>query len=136
VFVTESGLKDSTVRAMSPFDTDCYADIVARGLVAGLRLQQGTYAAVIGPSYETRAEIRMLRRLGADAVGMSTVPEVAAAATLGMTSVGLSLITNVGSDTGAAPLSHDDVVSRGKLDAKRIRIAVDNTLSALLDHPG
>ena len=61
----------------------------------GIGLQQGIYAMMPGPSYETPAEIAMLRRLGADAVGMSTVPEVIAAVHAGMKVLGISCITNM-----------------------------------------
>lgn len=77
-------------------------------------LQEGIYAGLSGPSYETPAEIRMLRTLGADAVGMSTVPEVIAARHLGMKVLGLSCITNPAA--GVLPnhrLSHQEVIEAG-----------------------
>lgn len=76
----------------------------------GMPLQQGVYLAVAGPSYETPAEIRSFRRLGADAVGMSTVPEVIAAAHAGMKVLGLSCITNMAAGLGAAKLDHHEVI--------------------------
>ncbi|MDC0709702.1 purine-nucleoside phosphorylase [Stigmatella sp. ncwal1] len=72
-------------------------------------LRQGVYAMVAGPSYETPAEIRMLRTLGADAVGMSTVPEVVAARHMGVPVVGISCITNLAAGVGTEPLSHGEV---------------------------
>ena len=71
------------------------------------------YAALPGPSYETPAEIRMLARLGADAVGMSTVPEAIVAAAVGMKCVGVSCITNLGCGISPHPLSHAEVMEVG-----------------------
>lgn len=76
----------------------------------GVRLEEGVYAGVLGPSYETPAEIRMLERLGADAVGMSTVAEVIAARARGLRCLGVSAITNPAAGIGAGRLSHADVV--------------------------
>lgn len=72
-------------------------------------LKQGVYAMQSGPSYETPAEIRMLRVLGADAVGMSTVPEVVAASHMGVAVAGVSCITNLAAGIGHKPLSHEEV---------------------------
>jgi len=73
-------------------------------------LQQGVYLAVSGPSYETPAEIQSFRRLGADAVGMSTVPEVITAAHAGMKVLGISCITNMAAGLGAEKLNHQEVI--------------------------
>ncbi len=72
-------------------------------------VREGVYASLSGPSYETPAEIRMLRTLGADAVGMSTVPEVLVAAHMGVKVAGISCITNLAAGIGAQKLSHDEV---------------------------
>ena len=72
-------------------------------------LKQGVYVSLAGPSYETPAEIRMLRTMGADAVGMSTVPEVIVAAHMGVKVTGISCITNLAAGIGQQKLSHDEV---------------------------
>jgi purine-nucleoside phosphorylase len=72
-------------------------------------LREGVYVCLSGPSYETPAEIRMLRTLGADAVGMSTVPEVIVASHMGVKVTGISCITNMAAGIGANKLSHEEV---------------------------
>lgn len=76
----------------------------------GVPLQAGVYAGLLGPTYETKAEVRMLERLGADATGMSTVPEVIVANAIGLEVAGISLITNPAAGLGSEKLSHDDVM--------------------------
>jgi len=76
----------------------------------GVRLEEGIYAGLTGPTYETPAEIRMLRTLGADAVGMSTVLEAIVARWAGMEVVGVSLVTNPGAGITGEPLSHEEVL--------------------------
>jgi purine-nucleoside phosphorylase len=76
----------------------------------GKRLQEGVYAAFAGPTYETPAEVRMARAVGADLAGMSTVPEVIAARYLGMEVLGLSMVTNMAAGILDQPLSHQEVM--------------------------
>lgn len=83
-------------------------------LSVGMRLRSGVYAGLLGPSYETPAEVRMLRHLGADAVGMSTVHEAMALNAMGAEVAGLSLITNLAAGISESPLSHQEVVHAGK----------------------
>ena len=78
---------------------------------AKIPLEEGVYAGLLGPSYETPAEIRMLQRLGGDAVGMSTVSEVIVARACGMACLGFSLITNVAAGLSSQTVSHDEVLA-------------------------
>ena len=91
------------------------ADDAARA--RGIAVSHGVYAAVHGPSYETPAEIRYLRTIGADAVGMSTVPEAIAARHMGLEVLGISCITNMAAGLLPAPLVHEEVMET----ARRVR---------------
>jgi purine-nucleoside phosphorylase len=84
---------------------------------AGLELRHGVYAGLRGPQYETPAEVRMLRVLGADTVGMSTVLETLQARALGMKVAGLSLVTNLAAGVGSEPLDHHEVMDAGRAAA-------------------
>jgi purine-nucleoside phosphorylase len=77
-------------------------------------LHEGVYAAMLGPQYETPAEIRMLRTLGADAVGMSTVPEAIQARALGLEVAGISILTNWAAGMQTQPLNHAEVIETGR----------------------
>jgi purine-nucleoside phosphorylase len=93
-----------------PYDRTLAARLRAAALGAGIALQEGVYAGLLGPTYETPAEVRMLDRLGADAVGMSTVPEVIVARALGMAVAGVSCITNPAAGISHERLSHAEVL--------------------------
>lgn len=91
-------------------------------------IQGGVYAALSGPTFETAAEVRMLRMLGADVVGMSTVPEVIAAVHAGMRVLGLSLVTNIAAGSGHG---HEEVLATSKNTAPRLAALVAGILTRL-----
>ncbi|SDL42374.1 purine-nucleoside phosphorylase [Geoalkalibacter ferrihydriticus] len=100
--------------------------LLAEGARAlNIRLRQGVLAGLLGPSYETPAEIRMVASLGGDAVSMSTVPEAIMARYLGVDVAGLSLITNYAAGRGDASLSHDEVLVEGRRSAARLTELLD-----------
>jgi purine-nucleoside phosphorylase len=94
----------------------------------GIPVAEGVYAAMLGPSYETPAEIRFLRIIGADLVGMSTVPEVIAARHMGLSVLAISCVTNMAAGLAPGPLSHREVLETGEM----VRDRLSRLLEALL----
>ncbi|HET9581930.1 MAG TPA: purine-nucleoside phosphorylase [Gemmatimonadota bacterium] len=94
---------------MATYAPELLERLHAAGLAERILVREGVYGGVLGPSYETPAEVRFLRRIGADAVGMSTVGEVIAAGELGLPVAGVSLLTNLASGIGRHALSHAEV---------------------------
>jgi purine-nucleoside phosphorylase len=99
------------------------------GLENGIMLRKGVYAGLSGPSYETPAEIRMLERLGADAVGMSTVPEVIVARQHGLQVLGISCITNMAAGHQTGGLDHKEVVAVGNLVSEKFSALIRGVIS-------
>jgi len=95
------------------WDRELSAALRRAAAAEGVALAEGVYAGLLGPTYETPAEVRMLRTLGADAVGMSTVMEAIAARWAGMRVCGVSVVTNPGAGISPTPLSHDEVLAAG-----------------------
>jgi purine-nucleoside phosphorylase len=91
-------------------------------------MTEGVYAAMIGPSYETPAEIRYLRAIGADVVGMSTVPEVIVANHMGMKVLGISCVTNMAAGILPQKINHEEVLETGAM----VRDTLVKFLKALL----
>ena len=87
--------------------------VVEEAKAAGVEVRRGIYGALSGPSYETPAEIVLLRNLGADAVGMSTVPEAIVARHMGLEVLGISCITNVAAGLSDQPIDHEEVMATG-----------------------
>ncbi len=111
-----------------PYDRTFRETAEAVALELGIPVTQGVYAALMGPSYETPAEIRMLGRLGADAVGMSTVPEVLVARALGVKCLGISCITNLAAGLAGQKLAHDEVMEVGARVRDRLAALVRGVL--------
>ncbi|HEY7522359.1 MAG TPA: purine-nucleoside phosphorylase [Candidatus Limnocylindrales bacterium] len=103
----------------------------AAGRSEGVELAEGIYAGLLGPQYETPAEVRMLRTLGADAVGMSTVLECIAARWVGLEVCGVSLITNAGAGYTGEPLTHEEVLAAGNVAGPRLARVVRRFLAEL-----
>jgi len=101
----------------SPYDAEVGAALDAAARDAGVPLERGVYAGNLGPAYETPAEVRMARWMGADAVGMSTVVEALAAAAAGMRVGAISCITNQAAGISGEPLSHAEVMETGRAAA-------------------
>ena len=94
-----------------PYDSTLRSLLMRCADSLGIAVKEGVYAWLPGPSFETRAEVRMLERMGADAVGMSTVPEVIVARAIGMRAVGVSCIANAASGISDGPVLHSDVLA-------------------------
>jgi purine-nucleoside phosphorylase len=114
-----TGPNDDRFGPRFPDMTEAYCRTCSRAALEearrlGIEVHEGVYAAVPGPSYETPAEIRFLRTIGADVVGMSTVPEVIAACHMGIRVLGISCVTNMAAGILDQPLNHDEVLETGK----------------------
>jgi len=115
------------------FDPELREIAMQRAQRHSIRLQQGVYCWMNGPSYETPAEIRMVRALGGDAVGMSTVPEVIVARHCGMRVVGISAITNMAAGVLDQPINHEEVLTMGELIREDFRTLLDSIIDHLTD---
>ena len=98
----------------STYDPDLQSLVIEEAKTMEIDLRRGVYAALSGPSYETPAEIHMVRTLGADAVGMSTVPEAIVARHMDMRVIGISCITNLAAGVSDRPIDHSQVMEIGK----------------------
>ena len=107
-----------------PYDAGLRAVLRASARAVGVPVAEGVYAGLLGPSFETPAEVRMLERLGADAVGMSTVPETIVARALGMRVAAVSLVTNAASGHTGQALTHAEVLEVGREASGRFRALV------------
>jgi len=110
------------------YDPSLFPPLLEYAGSRGIGLHRGILAALPGPSYETPAEIRMLRLLGADAVSMSTVPEAIMGKYLGMEVAGLSFISNAAAGLEPSPLSHAEVLEAGRRGAENFSSLVRRLL--------
>jgi purine-nucleoside phosphorylase len=114
-----------------PYDRDLRILARAAAREAKVPLEEGVYAGLLGPSYETPAEIRMLQRLGADAVGMSTVSEVVVARARGMSCLGFSMITNMAAGLSSERVSHEAVLARSQRGARQLAAVLQGVIARL-----
>jgi purine-nucleoside phosphorylase len=128
------GENDERLGPRFPDMTEVYSKrlrriVDAAAAAAGVPVTHGVYAALLGPSYETPAEIRYLRTIGADAVGMSTVPEAIAARHMGLEVLGISCISNMAAGVLPEPLNHADVLET----TRRVRGAFMALLEGIIE---
>jgi len=114
-----------------PYDAALGDALRGHATALGIPLQEGVYGGLLGPTYETPAEVRMLATLGADAVGMSTVPEVIVARAIGVRVAGISCVTNLASGISPNPLSHAEVLETTTLVAERFEALVERFVERL-----
>jgi purine-nucleoside phosphorylase len=112
------------VDLVAAWDPELRAALRAAGAAEGVPLEEGIYAGLLGPQFETPAEVRMLRGLGADAVGMSTVLECIAGRWAGLRVCGVSLVTNAGAGYTGEPLTHEEVLAAGAEAGPRLAAVI------------
>ena len=103
----------------------------AAAAAEGVPLEEGVYLGLLGPAYETPAEVRMLAGLGGHAVGMSTVLECIAARWVGLSVCGVSLVTNAGAGYSGEPLTHEEVLVAGQVAGPRLARVIRRFLADL-----
>ncbi len=117
------------------YSRECFEVMKEAAKDAETPVHSGIYAGLLGPTYETPAEIRMYRTLGADAVGMSTVPEAIAANHLGVRVAGLSCITNLAAGLSPQKLSHQEVINNSRIGAGRMKKILEVAVPRLVHRP-
>lgn len=117
------------MRAAEIYDSQMSREAVRVGTKGGFNVYPGTYLATLGPTYETRSEYRMMRRIGADVAGMSTVPEVLAGSAAGMRILGLSMVSNVANPDQPIKADHSEVLEAGAAAAVKLESIVRDVLN-------
>jgi purine-nucleoside phosphorylase len=115
----------------APYDSELCALTLDVARDAGIALAEGVYCGLLGPTYETPAEVRMLAFLGADAVGMSTVPEVIVARSLGMRVLGVSCVTNLACGLTTTPITHAEVIETTAQAAAKFERLISGVVARL-----
>src|SRR3954463_11174463 len=115
----------------APYDPELRALARATALDLGITLREGVYVAVPGPNLETRAEYRMLRMMGADVVGMSTVPEVIVAVHAGMRTLGISVVTDMCLPDALEPVVLEEILATAQVAEKKLRTLVRRVLEKI-----
>ncbi len=129
-----SRTKGRFVRAFkSPYDDQLIRQALSIARRGNFTAHRGVYVAMSGPNYETRAEYRMLRQMGADVVGMSTVPEAMVAASVGMRVLAMSIVTNVSTPDSQEVVQCDDVIAAAERAEPNLRRIVLEVLGSLED---
>jgi purine-nucleoside phosphorylase len=133
MFRSSSQFQNTAVETRPSYRSDCYRpELIEAAVACGRRLgfpvHQGVYAAMLGPNYETRAEYRFLRRIGADVVGMSTIPEVSVAAHYGTQVLGLSIIANVAKPDVLVSTSGQEVIDLAQVAGPQLQAIVVDTI--------
>jgi inosine/guanosine/xanthosine phosphorylase family protein len=117
------------------WDAELRGRLLAAASAERVELREGIYVGLLGPTYETPAEVRMLRTLGADAVGMSTVMEAIAARWMGLRLCGVSLVTNAGAGLSATPLTHEEVLEAANEAGPRLGRVIGRFAESLAEPP-
>jgi purine-nucleoside phosphorylase len=123
-----TALEPGEIGRGTPYDSELGAILDRAAVASEVQLRNGVYAGLLGPSYETPAEIRMLAWMGADAVGMSTVIEASAARASGMRVGAISCITNAAAGIGADRLTHEDVLRAGRDSSERFFALLESAI--------
>jgi len=119
------------VNMSEPYAKILIQKLLKIGQTLSIPLQEGVYLGLQGPTFETIAEYGMVRRMGADCVGMSTVPEVIVARHMGMACVGISVITDMGIPEFVESVNHDEVLQAAKLAEPKVKLLIKNFIESL-----
>ena len=117
------------VNMSEPYSHHMIAKVNEIAKVNNIEVQEGVYVALQGPTYETLSEYKMIKNIGGDCVGMSTVPEVIVARHMGMETFGISVITDMGNEENIAEVSHEEVLKAAKLAEPNVRLLIKELIS-------